>query len=134
MTQDQIFGARLRALRKARGLSQSDIAKAAGITWQQTQKHECGANRISCSTLMLYCEALKIHPAAFFVEPAKGCSADYIAGYEQGARDGKAEGLAEGISRALARIRPSIVELEKQVYEIGPDDPPGDVIALKTYR
>lgn len=133
MTLDQEFGARLRAAREKAKMSQTTLGAAIGVSFQQVQKYERGTNRISCSALVGFAHALGVAPQTFFQAPARA-TPEYIAGYERGARDGKAEGLAEGISRALARLRPSIVELEKQVYEIGPDDPPGDVIALKTYR
>ena len=48
---DVEVGVRVRALRKARHMSQSDLADAAGITFQQVQKYERGTNRISASKL-----------------------------------------------------------------------------------
>ena len=48
---DVEVGVRVRALRKAREISQSDLAAAAGITFQQVQKYERGTNRISASKL-----------------------------------------------------------------------------------
>ncbi|HEX8569707.1 MAG TPA: helix-turn-helix transcriptional regulator [Caulobacteraceae bacterium] len=48
---DVQVGARVRTVRKARGISQSDLAGAAGITFQQVQKYERGTNRISASML-----------------------------------------------------------------------------------
>ncbi len=48
---DEHVGKRLRHLRKLRGLSQSAVAEALGLTFQQVQKYERGANRISASKL-----------------------------------------------------------------------------------
>lgn len=45
--EDKTLGARVRARRIALGLSQKDIADALGVTFQQIQKYESGANRIS---------------------------------------------------------------------------------------
>lgn len=45
--EDKTLGARVRARRIALGLSQKDIAAALGVTFQQVQKYESGANRIS---------------------------------------------------------------------------------------
>lgn len=48
---DIAVGARIRLLRKVRGLSQQALAEAAGVTFQQIQKYERGANRVSASML-----------------------------------------------------------------------------------
>jgi transcriptional regulator with XRE-family HTH domain len=48
---DQRVGARLRERRLLLGMSQQQLAKALGITFQQVQKYENGANRISASRL-----------------------------------------------------------------------------------
>ncbi|MBA3999162.1 helix-turn-helix transcriptional regulator [Brevundimonas sp.] len=44
-------GARVAIRRRAMGLSQTDLGQAVGITFQQVQKYERGANRISASRL-----------------------------------------------------------------------------------
>ena len=49
---DVAVGARVRLLRKHRDLSQSALADALGLTFQQVQKYERGANRISASMLV----------------------------------------------------------------------------------
>ena len=41
------LGARLRGYRNYRGMSQSDLGKHLGVTFQQVQKYEKGVNRIS---------------------------------------------------------------------------------------
>lgn len=41
------LGARLRGHRNYRGMSQSDLGKHLGVTFQQVQKYEKGVNRIS---------------------------------------------------------------------------------------
>ena len=59
---DAAIGQRLRALRLARGLNQSDLGKAVGLTFQQIQKYERGTNRIAVSTLLPLCQALGVKP------------------------------------------------------------------------
>jgi transcriptional regulator with XRE-family HTH domain len=44
-------GARLRAARLEAGKSQTQVAEALGLTFQQVQKYERGTNRISAGTL-----------------------------------------------------------------------------------
>jgi transcriptional regulator with XRE-family HTH domain len=46
---DVEVGARVRARRKAVGMSQAVLADAIGFTFQQIQKYERGTNRVSAS-------------------------------------------------------------------------------------
>ena len=46
-------GARIRTFREAAGISQHHLGKDIGITFQQVQKYETGANRVSASKLYL---------------------------------------------------------------------------------
>lgn len=48
---DMAVGARIRLTRKARGVSQQALAESVGLTFQQIQKYESGANRVSASKL-----------------------------------------------------------------------------------
>jgi transcriptional regulator with XRE-family HTH domain len=56
---DVAIGQRIRERRRALGVSQEALGKALGITFQQVQKYERGANRISFSRLMAIAEALR---------------------------------------------------------------------------
>ena len=64
---DVIVGARIAARRREMGLSQSDLARALSITFQQVQKYERGANRVSASKLYDIAAALRT-PIAWFFE------------------------------------------------------------------
>lgn len=64
---DVHVGRRLRALRKERGYSQQTLASAVGLTFQQAQKYERGANRISASKLYAFAALLKVSVNTFFV-------------------------------------------------------------------
>ena len=48
------------------GLSQTELADAAGITFQQIQKYEKGVNRVGSSRLLQFSEALGVPPSYFF--------------------------------------------------------------------
>ena len=52
----------MRQLRVARGLSQTDVGKRIGISFQQLQKYELAANRISVSRLVQLAAALDVEP------------------------------------------------------------------------
>ena len=64
---DLYVGARLRIRRKMMGLSQTQVADALGITFQQIQKYERGANRISASKLYEIAKTLQV-PVSFFFD------------------------------------------------------------------
>ncbi|WP_420710482.1 helix-turn-helix domain-containing protein [Asticcacaulis sp. SL142] len=48
---DIYVGSRIKACRKTSGISQTELAKAVGLTFQQVQKYESGSNRVSASVL-----------------------------------------------------------------------------------
>ena len=58
---DVAMGQRIRDRRRTLGMSQGDLARALGITFQQVQKYERGANRVSFSRLMAIVDALQCH-------------------------------------------------------------------------
>lgn len=66
---DVAVGARIRLLRKLRGLSQQALAESAGVTFQQIQKYEKGTNRVSSSRLHQIARVLKVAPTYFFEDP-----------------------------------------------------------------
>ena len=61
-------GARIRARRVFLGLSQTKLANALGLTFQQVQKYERGDNRVSASTLVRVAQALDTSVAALVGE------------------------------------------------------------------
>lgn len=72
---DAYVGARISARRTALGLSQVALARAVGVTFQQLQKYERGANRVSAGRLHTLAAALGapvtfFFPASSALEPA----------------------------------------------------------------
>ena len=63
---DSHVGLKIRARRNLLGLSQTELADSAGITFQQVQKYERGANRVGAGRLMQFSEALGVPPSYFF--------------------------------------------------------------------
>lgn len=57
---------RIKALRKRRGMSQSELGKACGISFQQVQKMESGTNRASADALWLMAKKLEVPVWYFF--------------------------------------------------------------------
>src|ERR1700760_4415562 len=64
---DLHLGKRLRRRRRLPGLTQQQLAATVGVRFQQIQKYECGANRISAARLWSLAEALEV-PVAYFYD------------------------------------------------------------------
>ena len=64
---DIVVGSNMRMWRMARGLSQAQLAKRLGITFQQVQKYEVGANRIGTGRLVTVAAILGVPVAALLV-------------------------------------------------------------------
>jgi transcriptional regulator with XRE-family HTH domain len=63
---DLHLGKRLRQRRRLLGLTQQQVAEAVGVRFQQIQKYECGANRISAARLWRMAKALQAPVSSFF--------------------------------------------------------------------
>ena len=70
---DKHVGNRVRMRRLMLGFSQTKLADALGITFQQVQKYEKGGNRISASRLQRMSDVLQV-PIPFFFEGLPGPS------------------------------------------------------------
>ena len=64
---DVHVGRQVRMHRTVAGLSQTQLAESIGLTFQQVQKYERGANRISASTLTRIAAVLGVPVPAFFI-------------------------------------------------------------------
>ena len=84
---DRHVGARVRMRRMMLGMSQEKLGDALGLTFQQVQKYEKGANRIGASRLQQIAHILQV-PVSFFFDGAPS-----VPGYQP-------TGLAEAPSPA----------------------------------
>lgn len=121
---DRHVGLRIRLRRKELGVSQEKLAIALGITFQQVQKYERGANRISASKLWETARALSV-PIAYFYE---GLNDDEQGGsVPASAHDFllTAEGLelaSSFLKLPTGRIRRKVVELVRAIVGPGGSD------------
>ena len=127
---DLYVGARLRIRRKVLGLSQTQLAEALGITFQQVQKYERGANRISASKLYEAARLLQ-SPVSYFFE---GLDETAFADHDDGIAQRMTQFVAtpEGLELATLfprlndrRLRRRVVDLVKAMV----DDEPAAVIS-----
>jgi transcriptional regulator with XRE-family HTH domain len=65
---DRVVGLRISALRKAKGLSQTALGQAIGVTFQQVQKSEKGRNRVGAGRLQEIAQLLETPVSAFYDE------------------------------------------------------------------
>lgn len=63
---DVLIGARIKGRRIALKISQTTLADSIGVRFQQVQKYESGANRVSASRLLMIAETLGVPISYFF--------------------------------------------------------------------
>jgi transcriptional regulator with XRE-family HTH domain len=73
---DQHVGSRVRMRRQMLAMSQQKLGDALGLTFQQVQKYERGANRMGASRLQQISQTLQV-PVEFFFEGAPNASAPH---------------------------------------------------------
>ncbi|HZZ36490.1 MAG TPA: helix-turn-helix transcriptional regulator [Caulobacteraceae bacterium] len=127
---DLHVGARVRMRRRLAGVSQEKLAEALGLTFQQVQKYERGANRVSASKLYEIAAALQT-PVAFFFEgladPSIADNAKVQIGAEQFVHDFlmTSEGLElASLFPRLRRgpLRRRLLDLVRAIVEDGDED------------
>ncbi|MBS0363251.1 MAG: helix-turn-helix transcriptional regulator [Proteobacteria bacterium] len=113
--QTELFiGARLRTRRRQLGLSQSDLAEALGVSFQQVQKYERGANRIAASTLLAAAQVLNTSVSWLVGEDASGREDDEDV-FRALARPGALEMLQAFNAIADTRTRLAVLALAREM-------------------
>ena len=69
---DAMVGARIRMFRVDRGMSQTVLAERIGVTFQQIQKYERGANRVGASRLSQIASVLGVSVGELFESSRAG--------------------------------------------------------------
>lgn len=121
---DKHVGARVRMRRMMMGMSQEKLGDALGLTFQQVQKYEKGANRIGASRLQQIAHILQV-PVSFFFEGAPNVPGQQADGFAEAPSPSyvsdflaTSDGLA--LTRAFmgikdAKLRRRIVDLVEQI-------------------
>jgi transcriptional regulator with XRE-family HTH domain len=81
---DMLVGCNVRTLRQDRGMSQTELARKIGVTFQQVQKYENGTNRVGSGRLFKIASILNVPITAFFegatqVANENNCSSSPVA-------------------------------------------------------
>lgn len=94
---DRHVGERIRRRRAELGMTQHDLALMLGISYQQVQKYETGANRVSAGRLFNMSQKLGCHIGYFF--DGLNCDEQTEAAMEHGAANRTTIELARNFSR-----------------------------------
>ena len=111
---DVHVGARVRLRRTLLGMSQEKLGDAIGLTFQQVQKYERGANRIGASRLFHLSRVLDV-PVSFFFEDmpsAASSKGTAVLGAPRGAAEEKARYDGDPMARR------ETLELVRAYYKI----------------
>jgi transcriptional regulator with XRE-family HTH domain len=115
---DVEVGRLVRALRMSRGLSQTDLANRIGVAFQQVQKYESGANRITMGRLTNIAKLFKVSVPYLL-------SGSREAALKSSTKDSYTEALemlgllgAQRLLRAFAAIPSKPASLRKSLVEM----------------
>ena len=97
---DQHVGRQIRELRRRLHVSQEKLAETLGLTFQQVQKYEKGANRVSASKLFEVAGALQVDIGYFF----QGLNAPSAPGVAEGAEPFVHDGAVTAEAREVDQL------------------------------
>jgi transcriptional regulator with XRE-family HTH domain len=112
---DVHVGGRVRLRRTLMGLSQEKLGEAIGLTFQQVQKYERGANRIGASRLFDLSRVLDVPVSFFFDDMSDEASVQFEQMGSLGVSDTKQSGYAHD---ADPMARRETLELVRAYYRI----------------
>jgi transcriptional regulator with XRE-family HTH domain len=112
-------GQRLRLRRTLLGLSQEKLGEAVGITFQQLQKYERGANRISASRLFNLSQVLGV-PVSFFFDdmPASGPTLEEEDGSVSETEEFESMAKRETLELVRAYYRIEDIAVRRRAFEL----------------
>ena len=103
---DRHVGERIRRRRVMLGLTQEQLGDALGISYQQIQKYETGANRVSAGRLFIISQILEVSVAALF------------------------DGLGEETDSDISATSRNVIELVRAFSKISDEKVRGSVMSL----
>lgn len=117
---DVHVGSRVRLRRTLMGLSQEAVGEGLGLTFQQVQKYERGANRIGSSRLYRLSKILEV-PVTFFFEglpSTAGVETPGLSDAPAAGFSGEALSKRETLELVRAYYRITSPKLRKKVFEL----------------
>jgi transcriptional regulator with XRE-family HTH domain len=116
---DVAVGHRIRVRRKWLGISQSTLAEHLGVSFQQVQKYERGANRVSASMLVKIAQKLDTSVAELVGETASAQGDESL--FEKLAIPGAVQLLEAFASVQQPALRTAILNLTRSLIEESDD-------------
>ena len=112
-------GSRVRMRRTLLGMSQEKLGDALGLTFQQVQKYERGANRVGSSRLYEISQILDV-PVAFFFEEMSPETAEVPPGLAEDQKEMEYDPLAKRETLELVRAYYRIEDprVRKRIFEL----------------
>ena len=114
---DKFVGQNIRLFRKAKGLSQTQLGDAIGVTFQQVQKYEKGVNRIGAGRLFEVARILNV-PIDFFYEGLGGAAGQPGMGDSESAPVMEFVSSGEGLQLSLAFMKIKDAKVRKRVLDL----------------
>jgi len=121
---DVHVGSRVRLRRTLLGMSQGRLGDAIGLTFQQVQKYERGANRVSSSRLFDLARVLDV-PVSYFFDEMSASTSDRSNGRSRGLAERKAAAIEadpmakrETLKLMRAYYRIADAHVRKRVFEL----------------
>lgn len=121
---DVHVGGRLRLRRTLLGISQEKLGESVGLTFQQIQKYERGANRVSASRLYEFSKILDVSISFFFddmtrdVQNTKGAFAKNMADHRQAGLEDNSMTRRETLELVRAYYKINNPSVRKRLYEL----------------
>ncbi|KSV86925.1 Cro/Cl family transcriptional regulator [Sinorhizobium fredii USDA 205] len=101
---DSHVGQKIRMQRLLLHMSQTELAKALGVTYQQVQKYENGRTRVSASRLQAIANVLEVPLTFFFESSASDHSDDAGLGAGRSMVEFVSSPMGLALNRAFSRI------------------------------
>lgn len=116
---DRHVGSRVRMRRMMLSMSQEKLGDALGLTFQQVQKYEKGANRIGASRLQQIARILQV-PVSFFFDGAPSQPGERGASEEAPSPSYVADFLAtsDGLALTKAFVRIKDAKLRRRIVDL----------------
>jgi transcriptional regulator with XRE-family HTH domain len=116
---DRHVGVRVRLRRQMMGMSQEKLGEELGVTFQQVQKYERGANRIGAGRLWHLARVLEV-PVSFFFDGVS-TTGEQPTGFAEGDQTPMVNSFlqsADGVALAQAFSRISDPKVRRRVLEL----------------
>jgi|GEM_PF-1048546 len=116
--EDKHVGTQIKARRNTLGLTQSNVAEALGLSFQQLQKYETGHNRVSASKICDLATILHCKPSYFFEGIGEDIQSDVPTNHKEAVMLDYMRGLKDEPLRALLEIAKHIADANAHLQPI----------------